>query len=826
MKTSSRLVENKSLLAKLMATENLTVIHGNVRTASMDLMNRVLRCPVWVDMDGDLYDLLMSHEVGHALYTPLEGWHEALIGTAVRDTRGRVIKIDQTLKYIMNVLEDARIEKKIKRKFPGLKPAYVAAYKDLHFKRNFFGVRDLKSFSKLNLIDRINLYTKVGFALPIKFKEEEKRFIKLIPRLEKFAQVVSLARAIQEYMKQNEQDKIQNQQQLDEQIKQDKQSGKSEYEDEPSESQQSSKKEEKGDKKDKGAQKDEQSSKKDKAKKSDEPEKKDSSKSEDSDADSDDSTDGGESDGDSEDESNTEGSDGDGDGDEGEGTEDGESDDAGDSGDTDSDEGDDASVDDFTFAGEGEGGKNEQDKLNPGKEITSVTDKIFREKEAQLIDTAGNSVANADFPTVDPDRYIIPASALVKRYESGFDKDYAENAKKLVARFHVMNLPQVTHLVQQFEIWKNSKQYDRATEQKTGDLDTRRLAMYRFTNDIFRRVTEMPKGKNHGLVSFLDMSGSMNGSYMYHAIKQIFILAAFCDRVKIPYDFYGFADNDGSWYTERLLKGKRNTNDVNSIPVGNNFNAHGFHLRQLLSSRSDLRTRQRCQQMLAVYATCNGRSGGLDSELARIANMHGFGKDTLHHGMATSGTPLIETILVSREIIEKFKKDTRTDIVNVIYLTDGDGSLINIPGTVMYGPNKTGKTIIHDKVTHKKRIIDDVTKLQSEMLAFVREMTGCRHIGYYICSKEEVERRALAASKNAILSEEQRKCVDFGYAMIPALGFDRYYYISADMFHVNDKLLVTDDAEKLTKNFIDVQTRKRYSRLITAQFAKDIADLL
>lgn len=818
----SNLVENKSLLAKLMATENLTVIHGNVRTASMDLMTRVLRCPVWVDMDGDLYDLLMSHEVGHALYTPLEGWHEALVGTAVKDTQGRIIKVDQTLKYILNVLEDSRIEKKIKRKFPGLKPSYVAAYKDLHFKRNFFGVKDLKSFGKLNLIDRINLHTKIGFAVPIKFNDEEKRFVRLIPRLERFEQVVSLARAIQNYMKQNEQDKIQNQQQLDQQIKEDKQSGKSEYDDEPAEGQQFSKKEEKAaDKKDKGAQKqDDQSSKKEKSEK---PEKSDrSDKSSKTESKADKSKDAGETDADESDEDSSDGAGEAGDSDE---DADGDSDASGgeaeDEGDV--DDSDDGSDEQFAFAGEGEGGKNTEDKARPSNQITSVTDKIFREKEGQLIDTAGNSVANVNFPILDPTRFIIPTQALVKRYEAGFETSfgYSEKAQKLVAQFHQKNMPQVAHLVQQFEIWKNSKQYDRATIQKTGDLDTRRLAMYRFTNDIFRRITELPKGKNHGLLKFLDMSGSMNGSYMFHAINQIFILTAFCDRVKIPYDVYGFADNDGAWYSQRFINGRENVKDnKDAIPVGNT----SFHLRQLLSSRDDMPTRKRCLQMLAVYAVCNGLGHGIDTDLVRIANASGFNSKTNHEGMGTCGTPLIETILVSRYIIEQFKKSTRTDIVNVIYLTDGDGCGINIPG-VSYN-STSSKIIVHDKATHKKRIFNEIGRMQSEMLAFVRDITGCRHIGYYICSKKEVERRAEAASKDKVLSEEHAKSIKYGYAMIPALGFDRYYYISADLFQVNGKLVVSDDATKLTNNFIDIQQRTRYSRLISGQFAKDIADNL
>ena len=62
----------KSGLAKLMATENLIVQHAKVATAMFDPKNRVLTCPIWEQMSGDLYDLLMGHEVGHAIDTPAD----------------------------------------------------------------------------------------------------------------------------------------------------------------------------------------------------------------------------------------------------------------------------------------------------------------------------------------------------------------------------------------------------------------------------------------------------------------------------------------------------------------------------------------------------------------------------------------------------------------------------------------------------------------------------------------------------------------------------------------------------------------------------------
>ena len=55
------LVNTKSMLAKLLASENITVEHGNYETASMDVKNRVLRLPIWKEMSGSLYDLMVLH---------------------------------------------------------------------------------------------------------------------------------------------------------------------------------------------------------------------------------------------------------------------------------------------------------------------------------------------------------------------------------------------------------------------------------------------------------------------------------------------------------------------------------------------------------------------------------------------------------------------------------------------------------------------------------------------------------------------------------------------------------------------------------------------
>ena len=66
---TTTLNEIKSQLAKLLATEDLIVEHKPVETASFNVSSRVLTLPVW-DASENVYDMLVSHEVSHALYTP------------------------------------------------------------------------------------------------------------------------------------------------------------------------------------------------------------------------------------------------------------------------------------------------------------------------------------------------------------------------------------------------------------------------------------------------------------------------------------------------------------------------------------------------------------------------------------------------------------------------------------------------------------------------------------------------------------------------------------------------------------------------------------
>jgi hypothetical protein len=151
------------MLPKLLAKENITVQHGNYKTAWFDVKDRVLGLPLWKDMGKDVYDLLIGHEVGHAINTPFEGWHDS------------PEKLKGCPRSYLNVIEDARIERKVKSQYPGLVASFQRGYKKL-FAEGFFGENSDPSmidWDRTKLIDKINLKAKIGSLLAVPFTDEE-----------------------------------------------------------------------------------------------------------------------------------------------------------------------------------------------------------------------------------------------------------------------------------------------------------------------------------------------------------------------------------------------------------------------------------------------------------------------------------------------------------------------------------------------------------------------------------------------------------------------------------------------------------------------------
>ena len=173
--------EVKGQLAKLLATEDLVVEHRHVETAMFNVHTRVLTLPMWKKASECVFDMLVAHEVGHALFTPDEwDW-------------------DTPIQFV-NVVEDARIEKLMKRKYAGLAKTFYRGYKELS-EEDFFALEN-EDIPSMILADRANLYFKIGSYVNIPIHNpEESRLIKAIADCETFADVLVVAEELYNYCK-------------------------------------------------------------------------------------------------------------------------------------------------------------------------------------------------------------------------------------------------------------------------------------------------------------------------------------------------------------------------------------------------------------------------------------------------------------------------------------------------------------------------------------------------------------------------------------------------------------------------------------------------
>ena len=176
-------LEVKGTLAKLLATEDLLIEHKKVQTASFDVERRILTLPIWDLASNQVVDLLVSHEVGHALFTPNEDWTEKV----------------QIPKNYVNVAEDVRVEKLMKRKYLGISKTFYRGYQELN-QLDFFSV-DGVDLDSMNLADRINLHFKIGAFLGIKFTPEEQEVVDVVSKAETFDDALAAAEVMYTFCK-------------------------------------------------------------------------------------------------------------------------------------------------------------------------------------------------------------------------------------------------------------------------------------------------------------------------------------------------------------------------------------------------------------------------------------------------------------------------------------------------------------------------------------------------------------------------------------------------------------------------------------------------
>lgn len=189
-------MSKKSIIAKLLSEEDISVVQKKTKTAAFNVETRELILPLWKEeMSKDISDLFICHEIGHALYTSKD-----LL------TKMQERKID---KSYVNIIEDARIEKMVQDKYLGTRSCFTKGYKEL-ISKDFFGVNN-KDLNELNLADRINLYFKGVDNVP--FSSVEQTWVEKVRNVKTEDEVLDIAQGLMDFTDKNEESQNQEQEQ-------------------------------------------------------------------------------------------------------------------------------------------------------------------------------------------------------------------------------------------------------------------------------------------------------------------------------------------------------------------------------------------------------------------------------------------------------------------------------------------------------------------------------------------------------------------------------------------------------------------------------------
>ncbi len=736
-------LQNQSSLARLLATENITVTHQkSISTAYFDVKNRILGLPIWKDQGKVVYDMLVGHEVSHALFTPVDGFEKFLE------------KEDRKYFDILNIIEDIRIERLIKLKYAGMPRIFNGAYKTL-VESDFFNIAD-KDISELCFLDRLNLRGKIGTIVDIPLNEKEEELYNECYAAKTFEDVVELYHKIKKFAQEEAKDK------QEEESPEEEESEEEESEEEESEDTSNS-----------------------------------SSGEDTSDEDASDEADDGE-------ESHSVPSDV-------------------------SDEEKEKAIDELIAALNDDPSEHDTlgkdkagDKSDSHGEDIILEPKTTKALEENLVDAEASKegpyhtrVDIAMWPTKKTiNKHIIgykEVMAARSTIEEFFPADYylpeerVEYISKLrssAIEFKKTTNKKVGVLAREFERRKASFQYSRAQESRRGSLDVNKLHRYEYDDQIFQSVMQLADAKSHGMIFFIDYSGSM--SYVLRdVLEHTLNLVHFCKKVGIPFKVYSFTSNysldnkdvsqsDMELDMQHLVLGELFSSEMSSKEYNEAFEMVSF---QLLNS--------------------NGR----------------FSQQGISSFEHLGGTPLDHTLIAAHQIVDEFRKKNPVQKLNVIVLTDGESH------DCSRNSYRTQQIAIN--VAGKQRKIAQRSSTK-QYLQLLKEVKGVNTIGFFLPESKKAGKshlRSMAFDINATDKTDawQKKYnKENHFHAAKCFGYDSYFLLSNmigiedeefDFSSTDGKSISENKSEqnKLAKSFAKHNVANRTNRIIMTKFAEIIA---
>jgi len=416
-----------------------------------------------------------------------------------------------------------------------------------------------------------------------------------------------------------------------------------------------------------------------------------------------------------------------------------------------------------------------------------------------------------------------------KKYEG--DLKYYNWLKGAYRQFKNDNKKTVMYLVKEFEMKKAATAYRRATTNKTGVISPLKLKDYKYSDDIFKKLTIIPDAKNHGMMMLLDWSGSMCDS-IKQTVEQLMNLIWFCQKVNIPYEVYFFTSEIGesAWNKERSKQG----DEVFTYKYGDAI-MDKCHLVCIANNRMK---KTKLDESL-MYLWSMGMNYASRYSVGGHIEWEGdnFGMPS---ELYLGSTPLNQALVAFNQMIPIFKNKNKIEKMSVITLTDGGAnwSFGNTIGDDNKSVHQEGNTPVI-KVGKKSYSSkgegfyrsDEYTGLLLDILRTEHQVST---IGFFVTKKVKTwdMDRYINNYKNYQDKEQKRIALRSSmtknrFASVDAYGYSKYFLLNGKKMNIENTNLdsINDNMKSrgIAKVFKKSMKGRITSRILLNQFIQEVA---
>jgi hypothetical protein len=186
-----------------------------------------------------------------------------------------------------------------------------------------------------------------------------------------------------------------------------------------------------------------------------------------------------------------------------------------------------------------------------------------------------------------------------------------------------------------------------------------------------------------------------------------------------------------------------------------------------------------------------------------------------------SGTPLNEAVIASMEIVPEFQKDHKLQIVNTVFLTDGDGHQLRevVTEDSFNGHYISGSDVmvLRDEKTKQQEIVDNhgfgSAEQTKALVKLLKARTGSNVIGFYVLFPREFGSTHKFFPKGADMYSLKKTFKKEKFVVVKNSGFSEYYLIKSEMKDEDEDTGFTVKENATTRGLVSAFTKYTNGRV-------------